>query len=251
MANEAVLTPQGENFPQWYQDVVARAELAETGPARGSMVIRPWAYAIWELMQADMDRRIKATGVQNAYFLLFIPMSFMEKEQEHVEGFSPELAVVTHGGGEQLAEPLVVRPTSETVINHLFAKWIQSHRDLPMLLNQWANVVRWELRPRLFLRTTEFLWQEGHTAHATYEDAQAETMLALEVYRAFMEETLAVAVATGGKVRRRAVCRGRPHLHLRGADARRQGPADGDEPQPRPQLRPRLRHPVPVGRGPA
>ena len=199
MAKEAVLTPQGEDFPQWYQDVVARAELAETGPARGSMVIRPWAYAIWELMQADMDRRIKATGVQNAYFPLFIPMSFLEKEQEHVEGFSPELAVVTHGGGEQLAEPLVVRPTSETVINHLFAKWIQSHRDLPLLINQWANVVRWELRPRLFLRTTEFLWQEGHTAHATYEDAQAETMLALEVYRAFMEDTLAVAVVTGEK----------------------------------------------------
>ena len=199
MAREAVLTPQGEDFPQWYQDVVARAELAETGPARGSMVIRPWAYAIWELMQADMDRRIKATGVQNAYFPLFIPMSFLEKEQQHVEGFSPELAVVTHGGGEQLAEPLVVRPTSETVINHLFAKWIQSHRDLPLLINQWANVVRWELRPRLFLRTTEFLWQEGHTAHATYEDAQAETMLALEVYRAFMEDTLAVAVVTGEK----------------------------------------------------
>ena len=199
MANEAVLTPQGKDFPQWYQDVVARAELAENGPARGSMVIRPWAWATWELMQADMDRRIKATGVQNAYFPLFIPMSFLEKEQQHVEGFSPELAVVTYGGGEKLAEPLVVRPTSETVINHLFAKWIQSHRDLPMLLNQWANVVRWELRPRLFLRTTEFLWQEGHTAHATYEEAQAETMLALEVYRAFMEETLACAVVTGEK----------------------------------------------------
>jgi prolyl-tRNA synthetase len=171
VANEAVLTPQGEDFPQWYQDVVARAELAETGPARGSMVIRPWAWAVWELMQADMDRRIKATGVQNAYFPLFIPMSFLEKERQHVEGFSPELAVVTHGGGERLAE----------------------------LLNQWANVVRWELRPRLFLRTTEFLWQEGHTAHATYEEAQAETMLALEVYRAFMEETLACAVVTGEK----------------------------------------------------
>jgi prolyl-tRNA synthetase len=199
VAKEAVLTPQGEDFPQWYQDVVARAELAETGPARGSMVIRPWAYAIWELMQADMDRRIKATGVQNAYFPLFIPMSFLEKEKEHVEGFSPELAVVTYGGGEELAEPLVVRPTSETVINHLFAKWIQSHRDLPLLINQWANIVRWELRPRLFLRTTEFLWQEGHTAHATYEEAQAETMLALEVYRAFMEDTLACAVVTGEK----------------------------------------------------
>ena len=199
MAKKAVLTPQAEDFPAWYQDVVARAELAEGGPVRGTMVIRPWGYAIWELMQADMDRRIKATGVQNAYFPLFIPMSFLEKEAEHVEGFAPELAVVTHGGGEQLAEPLVVRPTSETVINHLFAKWIQSHRDLPLLINQWANVVRWELRPRLFLRTTEFLWQEGHTAHATYEEAQAETMQMLEVYRSYMEDTLAIAVAVGEK----------------------------------------------------
>jgi prolyl-tRNA synthetase len=199
VANEAPLTPQGKDFPQWYQDVVARAEMAENGPARGTMVVRPWAWGMWELMQADMDRRIKATGVQNAYFPLFIPMSYLEKEKQHVEGFSPELAVVTHGGGEQLAEPLVVRPTSETVINHLFAKWIQSHRDLPMLLNQWANVVRWELRPRLFLRTTEFLWQEGHTAHASYQEAQAETMQMLEVYRAFMEETLAMAVVTGEK----------------------------------------------------
>ena len=166
---KAVLTPQAENFPAWYQDVVARAELAENGPARGTMVIRPWGYAIWELMRAEMDRRIKATGAQNAAFPLFIPMSFLEKEKQHVEGFSPELAVVTHGGGEQLAEPLVVRPTSETVINHYFAKWVQSHRDLPLMLNLWNNVVRWELRPRLFLRTTEFLWQEGHTAHATYD----------------------------------------------------------------------------------
>jgi prolyl-tRNA synthetase len=202
VANQAVLTPQGEDFPQWYQDVVARAELAETGPVRGTMVVRPWGWAIWELMQADMDRRIKATGVQNAYFPLFIPMSFLEKEKEHVEGFRPELAVVTHGGGEKLAEPVVVRPTSETVINHLFAKWIQSHRDLPLLINQWANVVRWELRPRILLRTTEFLWQEGHTAHATYEEAQAETLQMLEVYRAFMEDTLGVAVVVGEKSER-------------------------------------------------
>jgi prolyl-tRNA synthetase len=202
VANQAVLTPQGEDFPQWYQEVVARAELAETGPVRGTMVVRPWGWAIWELMQADMDRRIKATGVQNAYFPLFIPMSFLEKEKEHVEGFRPELAVVTHGGGEKLAEPVVVRPTSETVINHLFAKWIQSHRDLPLLINQWANVVRWELRPRILLRTTEFLWQEGHTAHATYEEAQAETLQMLEVYRAFMEDTLGVAVVVGEKSER-------------------------------------------------
>jgi prolyl-tRNA synthetase len=163
------------------------------------MVIRPWGYAIWELMQADMDRRIKATGVQNAAFPLFIPMSFLEKEKQHVEGFSPELAVVTHGGGEELAEPLVVRPTSETVINHYFAKWVQSHRDLPLKLNLWNNVVRWELRPRMFLRTTEFLWQEGHTAHARLEDAVEETQRMLEVYRQFMEESLAISVAVGEK----------------------------------------------------
>ncbi|WP_433273649.1 proline--tRNA ligase [Pseudonocardia xinjiangensis] len=195
----AVLTSQAENFPAWYQDVVARAELADNGPVRGTMVIRPWGYAIWELMQADMDRRIKATGAQNAAFPLFIPMSFLEKEKQHVEGFSPELAVVTHGGGEQLAEPLVVRPTSETVINHYFAKWVQSHRDLPLMINLWNNVVRWELRPRLFLRTTEFLWQEGHTVHATYDDAVAETRRMLEVYQRFMEETLAISVAVGEK----------------------------------------------------
>lgn len=195
----AVLTPQAENFPAWYQDVIARAEMAENGPARGSMVIRPWGYAIWELMQADMDRRIKATGAQNAAFPLLIPMSFLEKEKQHVEGFSPELAVVTHGGGEELAEPLVVRPTSETIINHYFAKWVQSHRDLPLMLNLWNNVVRWELRPRLFLRTTEFLWQEGHTVHATYADAEAETARMVEVYRRFMEESLAISVVPGEK----------------------------------------------------
>ena len=196
---KAVLTPQAENFPAWYQEVVARAELAENGPVRGTMVVRPWGYAIWELMQADMDRRIKATGARNVAFPLLIPTSFLEKEKQHVEGFSPELAVVTHAGGEQLVEPLVVRPTSETVVNHYFAKWIQSHRDLPLMLNLWNNVVRWELRPRLFLRTTEFLWQEGHTAHATYADAAEETRRMLEVYRAFIEETLAISVVAGEK----------------------------------------------------
>ena len=195
----AVLTPQAENFPAWYQEVVARAELAENGPVRGTMVVRPWGYAIWELMQADMDRRIKETGARNVAFPLLIPTSFLEKEKQHVEGFSPELAVVTHAGGEQLVEPLVVRPTSETVVNHYFARWIQSHRDLPLMLNLWNNVVRWELRPRLFLRTTEFLWQEGHTAHATYADAAEETRRMLEVYRVFMEETLAISVVAGEK----------------------------------------------------
>lgn len=196
---KSVLTPRGDDFPQWYQDVVAKADLAENGPARGTMVIKPYGYAIWELLQRKLDDEIKATGHDNAYFPLFIPMSFLEREAEHVEGFSPELAVVTHGGGKELGEPLVVRPTSETVINHSFAKWIQSHRDLPLLINQWANVVRWELRPRLFLRTTEFLWQEGHTAHATAEEARAEAMKMLGVYREIVRSTLAIGVLTGEK----------------------------------------------------
>ena len=171
MAKAPILTPQAEDFPRWYQDVVAKAELADNGPVRGTMVIRPYGYAIWERMQAEIDARIKAAGAENAYFPLFIPESYLRREAEHVEGFSPELAVVTHAGGKELEEPVVVRPTSETVIGEYMAKWIQSYRDLPLLLNQWANVVRWELRPRLFLRTTEFLWQEGHTAHATEADA--------------------------------------------------------------------------------
>ena len=172
MSRAPILAPQAEDFPRWYQDVIAKAELADNGPVRGTMVIRPNGYAIWERMQAEMDLRIKRAGAQNAYFPLFIPESYLKREAEHVEGFSPELAVVTHAGGKELEEPIVVRPTSETVIGEYMAKWIQSYRDLPLLLNQWANVVRWELRPRLFLRTSEFLWQEGHTAHATYEDAR-------------------------------------------------------------------------------
>ena len=200
MATPSVLTPQAEDFPRWYQDVVAKAELADNGPVRGTMVIRPYGYAIWERMQADIDTRIKAAGARNAYFPLLIPESYFSREAEHVEGFSPELAVVTHAGGEDLAEPIVVRPTSETVIGEFMAKWIQSYRDLPLLLNQWANVVRWELRPRLFLRSSEFLWQEGHTAHATYEDAAAYAMrIHLEVYHAFMTETLGLATYVGIK----------------------------------------------------
>ena len=200
MAKTAVLTSQADDFPRWYQDVLAKAELAESGPVRGTIVIRPYGYAIWERMQAEIDARIKSLGVANAYFPLFIPQAFFLKEAEHVEGFAPELAVVTQGGGKKLEEPVVVRPTSETVINSYFAKWIQGHRDLPMLLNQWANVVRWELRPRLFLRTTEFLWQEGHTAHATEDDARAFALRVLdEVYRDFMVEVLGVPVLTGRK----------------------------------------------------
>jgi prolyl-tRNA synthetase len=174
--------------------------MADNGPVRGTMVIRPYGYAIWERIQAEIDARIKDAGAQNAYFPLFIPQSYLAKEAEHVEGFSPELAVVTHAGGEELAEPIVVRPTSETVIGEFMAKWIQSYRDLPLLLNQWANVVRWELRPRLFLRSSEFLWQEGHTAHATYEDAAAYAMkIHLQVYNDFLNEVLAVPTYLGIK----------------------------------------------------
>jgi prolyl-tRNA synthetase len=203
MAKAPILTPQADDFPAWYQDVVAKAELAENGPVRGTMVIRPYGYGIWEGMQAAMDSRIKAAGAANVYFPLFIPESFLRKEAEHVEGFSPELAVVTHAGGKELDEPIVVRPTSETLFNTYFTKWIQSYRDLPLLLNQWANVVRWELRPRVFLRTTEFLWQEGHTAHATEADGRAYALKILhEVYEDFMVNVLAIPVHVGAKTRK-------------------------------------------------
>jgi prolyl-tRNA synthetase len=200
---KGALTPRDVDFPRWYQEVVARAELAENGPVRGTMVIRPWGYAIWERLQAALDTRIKAAGAENAYFPLFIPESFLRLEADHVEGFSPELAVVTHGGGHQLEEPVIVRPTSETVINSFFAKWVQSYRDLPLLINQWANVVRWELRPRLFLRTSEFLWQEGHTAHATEADARAYALRILaDVYVETMVEVAGIPVLTGQKTAR-------------------------------------------------
>jgi prolyl-tRNA synthetase len=197
--DERGVTPQGEDFSAWYNEVVVKAELVDRGPVRGTMVIRPYGYRIWELLQADIDRRIKETGHVNAYFPLLIPESYMRREAEHVEGFSPELAVVTHAGGKELEEPLIVRPTSETVIGEMMAKWISSYRDLPMLLNQWANVVRWELRPRLFLRTTEFLWQEGHTAHADETDAMAETMLALNLYAHTARDMAAMPVVEGEK----------------------------------------------------
>lgn len=198
-----VLTSQTEDFPRWYQDVVAKAELADNGPARGTMVIRPYGYSIWERLQAEMDARIKACGVQNAYFPLLIPQSYLQREAEHVEGFSPELAVVTHAGGKQLEEPLIVRPTSETVIGEYMAKWTQSYRDLPLLLSAWNNVVRWELRPRLFLRTTEFLWQEGHTAHATSDEARDFTRRILhEAYEDLMVNILAIPVVVGRKTAR-------------------------------------------------
>ncbi len=200
MARQPVLTPRAQDFPRWYQDLLAKAELAENGPVRGSQVIRPYGYAIWERMQAEMDARIKAAGARNASFPLFIPQSYLQREAQHVEGFSPELAVVTHAGGKELEEPVVVRPTSETVIGEFMAKWTSSYRDLPLLLNQWANVVRWEMRPRLLLRTSEFLWQEGHTAHATEADAAAYARRILhEVYADFMVKVLAVPVVVGRK----------------------------------------------------
>ena len=195
-----MLTPRAADFPRWYQDVIAKAELAENGPARGSMVIRPWGYALWERMQRELDDRIKAAGAANAYFPLLIPESYLRREAEHVEGFSPELAVVTIGGGKQLEEPLVIRPTSETVIGESMARWIESYRDLPLLLNQWANVIRWELRPRLFLRTTEFLWQEGHTAHSSEMEAREYARRILrEVYEDVLVNVLGIPVVLGRK----------------------------------------------------
>ena len=200
MAKSSPLASPAEDFPRWYQDVVAKAELADNGPVRGTMVVRPYGYALWEAMQQEVDARIKAAGAQNAYFPMFIPMSYLEKESDHVEGFSPELAIVTHGGGKELEEPAVVRPTSETIINAFFAKWVQSYRDLPLLINQWANVVRWEMRPRVFLRTSEFLWQEGHTAHATQAEAAAYALRILtDVYQDFMVNVLAIPVLSGLK----------------------------------------------------
>jgi prolyl-tRNA synthetase len=193
------LTTRSENYSEWYNQVVLRTELADYAPVRGCMVVRPYGWALWENIQQALDKRFKATGHVNAAFPLLIPMSFFEKEKEHVEGFSPELAVVTHGGGEKLEEPLVVRPTSETIIGYMYSKWVKSYRDLPILINQWANIVRWEMRTRLFLRTSEFLWQEGHTAHADGTDAMAETLRMLEVYRDFSETTLAMPVIAGEK----------------------------------------------------
>lgn len=188
-----------ENFAQWYTDVVLKTELVDYGPVKGTMVIRPYGYAVWENIQREMDQRFKALGVKNAYFPLLIPMSYFTKEAEHVEGFAPEVAVVTHAGGAKLEEPLAIRPTSETIIGTMYSKWIQSYRDLPVIINQWCNVMRWEKTTRPFLRTSEFLWQEGHTVHATEKEAMDETMLMLEEYRKFAEEILAIPVLCGKK----------------------------------------------------
>lgn len=195
-----VICPQKEDFSRWYNDVIAAADMAEHGPVHGTMIIKPYAYAIWEIIQSVLDSMIKKLGVQNAYFPLFIPEEFLTREAKHVEGFSPEMAVVTQAGGKKLESPVVVRPTSETIIYDAFSRWIQSYRDLPMTINQWANVVRWELRPRLFLRTTEFLWQEGHTAHATAQESEAYAIMILhQVYERFARDYLAMPVLTGVK----------------------------------------------------
>lgn len=196
---EEKLTTRAESYSDWYNELVLKAELADYSPVRGCMVVRPYGWTLWENMQAGLDRRFKETGHVNAAFPLFIPMSFLEKEKEHVEGFSPELAIVTIGGGEKLEEPLVVRPTSETIIGHMYSKWIKSWRDLPVLINQWGSVVRWELRTKLFLRTAEFYWQEGHTAHATEQEAREETLRMLDVYADFAINDAAVPVIKGVK----------------------------------------------------
>ena len=193
------IVPRSEDYAKWYTQVIRQAEMADYAPVRGCMVVRPYGYALWENVKEQLDTRFKETGHQNAAFPLFIPMSFIEKEAEHVEGFKPELAVVTHGGGKKLEEPLVVRPTSETIIGYMYSQWIQSYRDLPVLINQWANVVRWELRPRLFLRTMEFFWQEGHTAHASHEEAEEETLRILDIYTDFAINEAAIPVIPGRK----------------------------------------------------
>ncbi len=195
----AKITPRDKDYSQWYVDIVLQARLADYSPVKGCMVIRPRGYALWERIREVLDSKFKATGHSNAYFPLLIPESFIHKEAEHIEGFSPELAVVTHAGGEELEEPLVLRPTSETIIWAMYKKWIQSYRDLPILINQWANVIRWEKRTRLFLRTTEFLWQEGHTAHETEAEALEETLKILDLYRDFVENYMAIPVLTGRK----------------------------------------------------
>lgn len=197
------ITDMNEDFPQWYTDVVLKTQLVDYGPVKGTMVIRPYGYEIWENIQHEMDKRFKATGHKNAYFPLFIPYSFLVKEADHVEGFAPEVALVTHIGNTPLEEQLVVRPTSETIICSMYAKWVKSYRDLPVLINQWANVVRWEKTTRPFLRTSEFLWQEGHTLHATEEEAREETLKMLEVYREFMQNVLAIDVLVGRKTEKR------------------------------------------------
>ena len=235
------LPTRAEDFSEWYNQLVLRAELADYAPVRGCMIVRPYGWALWENITAALDSRFKATGHVNAAFPLLIPRSFIEKEKSHVAGFSPELAVVTHGGGEKLEEPLVIRPTSETIIGHAYAKWIQSYRDLPVLINQWNSVVRWELRTKLFLRTLEFFWQEGHTAHATAEEAEAETRQMLDVYTDFAVREAAVPVIPGRKSDCRTFRRRGKNLLHRSYDGRRQSAAGRNFAQSGPELRKSLR----------
>ena len=239
------ITPQSTDFSRWYLDVVRKAELADYSPVKGCMVIRPYGYAIWEHIQRELDDRFKATGHVNAYFPLFIPESLLMREAEHVEGFAPQVAWVTKGGTEELEERLIVRPTSETIIGVMYQKWIQSWRDLPLLINQWANVVRWEKVTRPFLRTTEFLWQEGHTAHETEAEAQEETLKILGTLQGVLRERAGHAGGRRPEERQREVRRRRAHLFDRGADGRRPGAAGRHVAQSRTELRQGVRHPVP------
>ena len=219
--DEKKVTPRSQDFAAWYNDLILRAELADYSPVRGCIVFRPDGFAIWEALRDELDRRIKKTGARNAYFPLFIPQSFLQKEAQHVEGFAPEVAVVTHGGGKELEEPLIVRPTSETIINHMFAQWIRSHRDLPMMINQWCNVVRWEMRTRIFLRTTEFLWQEGHTAHATRAEAEARDAHDARGLSPVRRGDSRDSDHGGAQERGRTFSGRRGDLHDRGPDGRR------------------------------
>ena len=236
----ASITPQSEDFPGWYNDVVLKAQLADYSPVRGCMIIRPYGYAIWESMRDELDRHIKRTGHENVYFPLFVPRSLLEKEAEHVEGFNPQVAWVTHAGGEELNEWLAIRPTSEAIIAEKVKDWIQSYRDLPLLMNLWNNVVRWELRTRLFLRTAEFLWQEAHTFHATEQEAADEVATGLEAYRATAEDWLAIPVIRGREDRRSETFPGAVYTpRHRGDDARQQRAPGGHQPHARPELRAR------------
>lgn len=235
---ESPITPRNKDFASWYQDVVLSGDMAEPAEiVKGCMVIKPNGYAVWELLQREFDNRFKLTGHQNIYLPLLIPQSFLRKEAEHVEGFSPELAVVTIAGGKELEEPYVIRPTSETIVGHFFAKWIHSYRDLPVLINQWANVVRWELRTRMFLRTTEFLWQEGHTAHATHSDAMEEVLRILDLYAEVAEDVMAMPVIKGGENPSRKIRRRRRVLFDRSDDAKRACASGRHKSRPRTEFR--------------
>ena len=245
MSEVTEITKQSEDYSKWYLDVVRRAELADYSPVKGCMVIRPYGYAIWELLQREIDDRLKATGHVNAYFPLFLPESLLMKEAEHVEGFAPQVAWITHGGTEKLEERLAVRPTSEVIFGTMYAKWIQSWRDLPVLINQWANVVRWEKVTRPFLRTTEFLWQEGHTAHETEQEALDETLKILALYKDVAENVLGMSVLDGLKSESEKFAGRRPHLLDRGADGRLPGAAGRHLAPARAELRQGVRHHVP------